>query len=817
MNPKDYPHLRFLNPDEGVSKHRYSGRFSQEVKNDEKKDFYKKALIFKKSRDLFFKERQRRSRERNEMLDIPAEIVCIELQFHNSFDIPGFENHYRARFGLSPVRYFDHNRKALFAVSDSGLFEHFLDQVDKFIKCSNHQTPDYDPRLRFIDTFSFHSTERIIQKPKREDDVTFLSLLQNQELIQNQIPMLKIVLFEYLDEHNIEHFYDHPSETIAVWSTDNESLQEIARNFDIVHRINSVSSSIIRSPGKFGTPESRFPFTVIEPSEDLPIVGVIDTGISDQTPLSDLILDEDSYNLTKYDPRIDVADDGYGHGTGTAGFVALGNQLRGKVEGSLEPQARLLSMKVLSENSGLVNDFEVLGMIRRAHDEHGVRIFVLTICHDRPNDSGTTISDYARNLDKLSSELDILIIISTGNLFLTSDDPEIIDRHPYHILRNSNGNFCSPADSFNNLTVGALAGNMETTENDSIHKAATNDDIPAIFTRKSHYDYEGMKIKNAQLRKPDVLYYGGNYAICTDQMKNSFLEYNSPMGMQYLTAYPGVIFQRHIGTSFSAALIGNIAANILRIYPNISMQSVKALIINSCSNIYLKNSSRKIRESEKRSLCGQGVPDMSRCLSSSPNDVTMILEDHIAPDEIKSYPVHLPAYLAEIEKEKQMLKITGTLCFAFSPITNDDLAYCPVNISFGIFKNVPLEKNGGTNYINNNLSKNIVLRENKSWSQDGYFKNKPLSNVQKINFTVDKKNIINESGTFKLAIRCHPHKLLTESEKMNLPEKFRFSIVLNLRENLAKSKLTGKLYQEIQLVNKLDSVLTVDADLDLEN
>src|SRR5690625_6785858 len=156
---------------------------------------------------LFFKERQRRSRERNETLHIPAEIECIELQFYNSFDIPVFENHYRGRFDLSPVRYFDHNRKALFAVSDSELFDCFLDQVRKFIACKNHQIPDYDTRLRFIDTFNFHSTERIIQNQKRKKDVTFFSLLQNQELIKHQLYALKNYFFEYLLDNSNEQYY----------------------------------------------------------------------------------------------------------------------------------------------------------------------------------------------------------------------------------------------------------------------------------------------------------------------------------------------------------------------------------------------------------------------------------------------------------------------------------------------------------------------------------------------------------------------------------------------------------------------------------
>src|SRR5690625_1989642 len=170
-------------------------------------------------------------------------------------------------------------------------------------------------------------------------------------------------------------------------------------------------------------------------------------------------------------------------------------------------------------------------------------------------------------------------------------------------------------------------------------------------------------------------------------MGSPFLEHSSPMGLQYLTAYPGVIFERQIGTSFSAALIGNMAANILRIYSEIRMQSVKALIINSCDRISQKSLSSQIEINEMRSLCVHGLPEMDRCLFSSPDEVTIILEDQIGPDEIKSYPGHIPEYLAENDTEKEMLNITGTRCFAVVPVINDDVRYWHVNISFGIFKN----------------------------------------------------------------------------------------------------------------------------------
>src|SRR5690625_6081869 len=110
------------------------------------------------------------------------------------------------------------------------------------------------------------------------------------------------------------------------------------------------------------------------------------------------------------------------------------------------------------------------------------------------------------------------------------------------------------------------------------------------------------------------------------------------------------------------------AANILRIYSEIRMQSVKALIINSCDRISQKSLSSQIEINEMRSLCGHGLPDMGRWLFSSPDEVTMILEDQLGTDELKSYAVHIPEYLAEFEKEKEMLKLTGMICFAFQHV-----------------------------------------------------------------------------------------------------------------------------------------------------
>src|SRR5690625_6187289 len=87
MNPKDYPHLRFLNPIEGVTTHRYSHRSYEETEESKKKDDAKKILNFRKSMVLFFKERQRRDRKSTRLnsshVAISYAVFCLTKERQN--------------------------------------------------------------------------------------------------------------------------------------------------------------------------------------------------------------------------------------------------------------------------------------------------------------------------------------------------------------------------------------------------------------------------------------------------------------------------------------------------------------------------------------------------------------------------------------------------------------------------------------------------------------------------------------------------------------------------------------------------------------
>ncbi len=133
-----------------------------------------------------------------------------------------------------------------------------------------------------------------------------------------------------------------------------------------------------------------------------------------------------------------------------------------------------------------------------------------------------------------------------------------------------------------------------------------------------------------------------------------------------MTTDSGSFFNKNIGTSFSAPFVANLAARILRKYPEMSknMQTIKALIINSSE---IKEKNIEINDIEK-SVIGNGLPNELISLNSSDDRITFILEDKINPETIKCFSLKLPNYLLDIANSQSIIEFTSTLCFSFTPI-----------------------------------------------------------------------------------------------------------------------------------------------------
>lgn len=821
-------HLYFRNPSEGVTIFKQKSRFNPnstegEEEEDIIKDYTPKKEDFLRSLNSF--QRKRKQRDKRKTIIIPDKIELIKINFHDIFDSSSFENIYRNNFGLDIISYTDWNTKAIFAISDYERFKNFIKQLEIFINYENHFNNQYDKNIKFIKDFDFLSSD-IIKNYTDFNNHIIINLIDSVELdsIKNNIEER---LIHYLEDRNIEFNSNFDLNIIELINVEEEIIIEIIDNFDIIQSVNSYSSGLVK-PNTYNLSEKSYGFEIID-NDSLPIIGIIDTGIEKNSPLKTILINDDSYNLTSSSPFIDNAD----HGTAVATIAALGDKLYPNHLGEFESDARLLSIKTLDNNSGQIFESDVINLIRKARFEYNVQIFTLTIGYNDYKKHNEKVSNYAHALDKLSYELNILIFISICNVresehyFDNIQNKSLFPKH-YEIEQT---NLCSPAESMNNITVGAFASNLE---NNDLYRITPVGMVPGIYSRTFHINWNLniFKDKNGSLNhrrtnklffKPDVISYGGDYDNHFDVSKT---------GLKVLTTDIGSYFNKEVGTSYSAPFVANLAARILKKYPELSenMQTIKALIINS-SEIKEKNEIIKDIES---SVIGNGLPNEQACLNSTEDRITFILEDSIDPETIKCFSLLLPSYLLDLTNPQSIIEFTSTLCFSFSPINKSQFTYCPIHLAFGFFDNLPLElyktkesgeilKNAnGTPQesfgINYNAMSKIKLKN--SWSQDYYYKSKVLSNSQKVSFKLTKKFLeknIDENGNIKvkIALNCKCHKLLDEIEKIKLKSNpVKFSLITTIEELPYQNETKGRLYQEMKLINNLEVIneLKMDAE-----
>lgn len=811
-------HLFFRNQPNGSAVLKFKSRKIGKKKIEEGEepkvyDWKPQQGVFRNCKAQLLVDRTQRISNRNLALNIPAFIEYISIRFWDSFDTREFERKYRADFGLAPVNYKEFNTVVLFSIVNKDKFEIFLSQIEIYINSDDPKNdPELNPNIRFIKEFHFLTTERLIQFEEYNNYLRF-NLIEDIPDIITGVNSIISSLESFLDANSIQYLYKADQKLFEIIGISSSNLETVLNNYDVFQSVNSPKSGRV-SPSVFNLPSRSYGFTVSNSNDDLPIIGILDSGINDNTPLNPLIVNNDeSYDLTNTSVRIDNAD----HGTGTAGFAALGNRLiLNEFPASVDADAKLLSIKIGdSKYNNTIVESDVIKLIKKAYSELGVKIFVLNISYENPKEVNSSISAYAYNLDLLSYELDILIFISVGNFGSEALKPSgVVVDYPIQFVSDLT-TINEPSDSYNNISVGAITSNYERFDN--INNHSKGEEFPASYSRRFYHDHSHSffltKTKklnyqrvNKHLSKPDLNYYGGNI---DNNLMNEFA------GIIAMTNAPSDAFVRSHGTSHSAPLLANLAARIIKKYPNISMQSVKSLLLNISIMPNMELVIKGVLPFKSYFLQGKGYPAEQIALFSSDKIVTLILEDSILPSEIKSFSINFPEVLASSHKINGLLKISATLCFKFYPAYSNHLAYCPLDISFGIFRNLELDTfdaNGDATGLNKNSVENIGFRE--SWSQDYFFKNKLLSNSQKIEFNVMKKDLIDESNTFKLAIRSQLHKLLPSYLINQYKNAHEFSLVITIED---KSGLDISLYDELIAINELTAIAETEAVIELEN
>lgn len=408
-------------------------------------------------------------------------------------------------------------------------------------------------------------------------------------------------------------------------------------------------------------------------TKNSPGIGIIDSGIISGHPLLKNAVGE---SFSK-DPNLSEIDEN-GHGTLIAGIALYGDLEEPIFLKEFEQQFNIFSSRVLDKNNEINNDLLIVTLIKSSIEylkkTYDCRIFNLSVGDSTLVYAGGKISSWATLLDSLSRELDVLIVVSAGNIWPEElPKSSLIHRNYPEYLLKDDARIVDPATGALILTVGSLAkkDSISSSVNGTLMKPIAGANQPSPFTRS------GLGVNGAI--KPEICDYGGNYFF--DGSEVHALEESSIVSTNL--NYLDNLFDCSVGTSLSTPKICHIAAQILNKFPKISTNFLKCLILASAS---VPQEARDILEPiDKESvfrLCGYGKPNIEKSLFSNETDVLLYNEDSIKEDNFHMYELPIPEDFISTNGEREI-----SVSLAYNPpVRHTRLKYLGAQLNFRIIR-----------------------------------------------------------------------------------------------------------------------------------
>lgn len=387
----------------------------------------------------------------------------------------------------------------------------------------------------------------------------------------------------------------------------------------------------------------------VPPPEEAPRIAILDSGIQSNHPLLQAAIgDAQSFC------EDDWVDDRAGHGTAVAGLTLYGNINASLQTGQFVPNFWILSGRILdgqNEYDNRLIENQVTEAIRAFVQDYGCKIFNLSIGDlNRPYE-GRHLRGLAYTIDTLARELNVLIIVSSGNFYGTdSDEFHWREGYPGYLFENT-ARLIDPAPALNAVTVGSVAqynASFQSQRNNGLeHQPIADIDLPSPFTRC------GPSIGGAI--KPDFVAYGGNYAYDPRVANDRPIERG--LGILSLSneVMTGRLFQEVHGSSFATPQVTHLAGRFQSMYPEASANLIRAFLgVNSRDR---QQWSQHIGIQEERFRCvGYGVIEDDVLFRSTEESVTMYAEDYIANDTCHYYEIPVPSeFLAGKKRLREII------------------------------------------------------------------------------------------------------------------------------------------------------------------
>lgn len=374
------------------------------------------------------------------------------------------------------------------------------------------------------------------------------------------------------------------------------------------------------------------------PAPGAVIIAVIDSGINSGHPLLAYAMKSSVVAKGEW------ADaDENGHGTSVASVAAYGDVTGRLQEGNFDAPFAMSSARVVDEKGEFPTEITVPEVmetaIRHLHKEVGCRIFNISLGDPNLIYDGGKAGAWAGTLDELASELDVLIVVSTGNQKgLAALGEDILKRYPDYLLDPSS-RLLDPATAANVLTVGSMAHTNGIVKDDADYVGVLpicESDEPSPFTRA------GPGIRG--MIKPDLVDYGGTSVWDGPMMQLVGGGKKASAGIWTFHHQPvSQLFRARSGTSFAAPIVAHKAAIVLDQYRNAPANFLRAILALSAR---IPDAAAKrldaLPPQAPLSVCGHGVANVDDAITSDDSRVVFYADDEIGLDRFAVYEVPIP-------------------------------------------------------------------------------------------------------------------------------------------------------------------------------
>lgn len=330
--------------------------------------------------------------------------------------------------------------------------------------------------------------------------------------------------------------------------------------------------------------------------QDMPVVVVVDSGISDAlTELDNWVIGRDS----SVPPRYRNSE----HGTFVAGLICWGDHLNPNIGGIESSPCAIFDLQVLPNDdpakgdTDTVSESEFLQSLETTLRKHAneYKVWNLSLSTNSVCSLGA-FSPMAVELDNLQEQYQVSFVISAGNY---DSVPRL--NYPRSKTELDSGRITSPADSALGITVGSVSHVDYKVNGPKEHH-------PSAFSRHG----AGPN----HIIKPDLVHYGGS---CS-------LDASHQAGVRSIA---GRGTAEDLGTSFSTPLVSRTLANIYHeITPIPSPVLARALLTHGARD---PRTDERVPDGEENYF-GFGLPaNLPNCLGCTPYSSTLVFEDVLRP------------------------------------------------------------------------------------------------------------------------------------------------------------------------------------------